>query len=80
MEESDWAVENVLAGEEASEDLRVPAVEPFTADLPGVLAGNQGKIVANTRAPENFIDGRLEEKRLAEPERGGEAHRGVRHA
>ncbi len=78
MQEARYAVEDIAASEEPSENLGVAAVNPFAAELPGVLALYDGKVVANIGAIKEFVDGRLQEKWLAEAEAGSKPHGGVR--
>ena len=80
MHEAGDTVEDIASGEEAPENLAIVAVNPFTADLPSVLAFDDREIVANVGAPKDFIDGGLKEERLAEAECRGKAHGRVRHA
>src|SRR5258708_990348 len=80
VEEGVNAVKDVATGKEAAENLGIAAMNPFAAELPGVLAFNDREIIANVGAIKEFVDRRLQEKRLAEAEVGGEAHRGIRNA
>src|SRR5256885_15101916 len=66
---SNHVAENISAGKETAENLRIAAVNSFGADLESVLATDQGDVVANVSAPKNFVDGGLEEKGLAEAKR-----------
>src|SRR5260221_2732156 len=80
VEKTSHAVEDVAAGEKATENLGIAAVNPFGAELPGVLTFNDGKIVADVGAIKEFVNGRLQEKWLAEAEVGSKAHGGVWNA
>src|SRR5581483_6338765 len=76
-QEAGHAVEDVAAGEETAEHLAVVAVQPLAAELDVVLAGEDGVVVTDLRAPEQLINRGLQEERRSETERGGESHRGV---
>jgi len=65
VEETGYVAENVATGEETAENLGIEAVNPFAAELKCVLAFDEGEIVAEIGAPENFINGGFEEERLA---------------
>src|SRR6266849_184024 len=80
MEETSHAVENVAAGEKATENLGIAAVNPLAADLKGVLALDDGEVVTNVGAIEELVNGGLEKERLAETEVGGKTHSGIRDA
>ena len=58
----------IAAGEEATEHLIVQRVNPLAAKLEGVVAGDDREVVLDVRAPEQFIDVRLQEERIAETE------------
>ena len=73
MQKARNTVKNIAPGKETSEDLRVSSVYPFAAELPGVLALHQGKVVTNLRAIIEFVDIGLEEEGLAKSEVGKEA-------
>src|ERR1700687_1266622 len=74
-QEACHAVKDVTPGEEAAEDLRIYAVQPFAAELPIVFAGDNREAIAQIGAPENFVYRRFQKKRLAESERRPELHR-----
>src|SRR5689334_14141585 len=85
VHESHSIVEKVESFEKSSEDLGVVAVQPLSASFYSVLAANDGEIVPYVGAPENFINGRLQEKWLAEAESKrswaiGRTYIRVRHA
>src|SRR6266436_3093283 len=80
MEETSHAVENVAAGEKATENLGIAAVNPLAADLKGVLALDDGEVVTNVGAIEELVNGGLEKERLTETEVGGKTHSGIRDA
>ena len=63
-EEPRHAVEDVAAFEEAAEDLIVQAMDPFPANLEGVAAGDDGDVVADLAPPEDFVNRRVQEKRM----------------
>ncbi len=72
------AVEDVTPGEEATKHLIVQRVQPLAAEFERVIAGNDREIVLYVRAPQQLIDGRLQEERISEAESGCESHRCVR--
>src|SRR6267378_6100753 len=71
MHEAHGVIEKVEAFKEPAKHLRVIAVNPLPAGLYGVLAMNDGEVVSHIGTPEDFVNGRLEEERLAEPESEG---------
>jgi len=71
------AIEEVAAFEEAAKDLGVVGVDPFAAGLDGVPARDDRKVVFQLKAPDELVDVRRQKKRIAEPERRREPHRGV---
>ena len=68
------AVEDVATFEKSAEDLRVHAMHPLAADLNGVRARNDGKVVFDLRAPECLVNVRPKEEWVTEAECGREAH------
>ena len=80
MQKARCAAEDVPAQSEAVEDLRIFAVEKFTAHLEGVLAKDQGEVVLELEVPEGLARPRPKEEWLTEAERGEEAHAGIRHS
>src|SRR5579859_942111 len=85
MQESHGAVKNIAPSEEPTENLRIPAMDPFSAKLPGMLALDQGEIVPDVCAVKQFIDFGLKKEGLAKTEvrcswRKIKTHRRVRHA
>ncbi len=79
MQEAGNAIEDVAAGEETAEDLRIPRVEPFPSKFPSVLALDHREVIPNVRAVDKLINRGLEEERLAEAEGCAKTHGGVRH-
>src|SRR5256885_6208286 len=47
---SNHVAENISAGKETAENLRIAAVNPFGADLESVLATDQGDVVADRKS------------------------------
>ena len=71
------AVEQVPAREEAAEHLIVQRVHPLAAHLPRVAAADDREVVLDLRAPDQLVDVRLQEERIAEAEAGREPDAGV---
>ena len=65
------------AGEEAAEHLIVQRVHPLAAKLDRVLAAYDRQVVLELCAPDQLVDARLQEERIAEAERRAEADAGV---
>jgi len=57
--------------------LGVLGMQPLATNFHCVFSVDHREVVANLGAPEKFVDVRIQEERLAETERGAEAHGGV---
>ena len=78
MQEANNRVEDVAALKEPTEDLRVIAVQELSAELDGVIAGDDREIVANLSALKHFIDVGTEKEGIPEAESRDKAHRSIR--
>ena len=52
-------------------------MHPLAAELDRVCPMNDRKVIAELRAPEDFVDIRLKEERVAEAKCGPKAHRRI---
>ena len=71
MHKAHGVIEKVQSFEKPAKHLRVIAVNPLPTGLYGVLAIYDRKVVPHIGPPKDFVNRRLEEERLAEPESEG---------
>ncbi len=69
-QESTDGREQITAVEESTEDLIVDRVEPLAAHFDGVASGDHRQVVLDLRPPEQLVDRRVQEVRIAETKRG----------
>src|SRR5215510_8249506 len=74
VQEAQHRVKDVASGKEPAEHLSVVAVHELAAELDGVLAREDGKVVPDLIALEHFVDLRFKEEGRAKAESCGKSH------